>query len=120
MAVYEKMSKSKGNTVSVDEVVYGVRSIREGFELRDEQNQVVDPREVGAWESQETFEYFTAVRMGKRPLWLCMTGEPVPPLVREKVQHRDEIDYWMWMLSLYEDAHTVHTVDEVMSRLKNQ
>lgn len=97
----EKMSKSRGNVVTVDEVVHGVQSLREGWELRDANNETVDPNKVGAWVDLNG-NYFTAVRNGKQPLWLCRIEEPVPPLIRGCVQHTQQIGYWQRMLALHE------------------
>lgn len=38
----EKMSKSRGNCVTVDMVIYGVASVTPGHEFRDSENRVID------------------------------------------------------------------------------
>lgn len=85
--MHEKMSKSKGNSISVDEVVRGVAQVAPGFVLHDEHGRVVRPQDVGAWRGLYGM-YYEAARFGGKPLFLNYDDDnPVPPLLCGEVQH---------------------------------
>lgn len=94
----EKMSKSKGNVVEVDEVVYGVASVVEGYEFRDENSELIDAVNR-VWRKGNS--YWLCRRYGGRPVFLHYKDEPVPPLIMGKIQHADLLDYWSKLLQLY-------------------
>ena len=75
---WEKMSKSKGNVICPEEVVWGVLRMIPGYEFRNSLNEVVDFKEFGIWrDCSDTNCYFTSTRTGKQPVWLCeIGGEP--------------------------------------------
>jgi valyl-tRNA synthetase len=97
-----KMSKSKGNVITIDEVVQGVYQLADGFEFRDLYGVLVDWQKMCVWRAPEG--YRTSTPTGKRPVFLHQVGEPVPPLVLDKVQHEEAINYWANLLELYEDV----------------
>ena len=93
---FVKMSKSCGNVVMPEEVVYGVSSVDPAYEFRDESGQVIDYREYGVWRDRpRTSMYFTDTRHGRRPVFLCETGNPEPCVLlidgEERVQHAETL-----------------------------
>ncbi len=109
---WEKMSKSRGNVISPEEVVCGVADLRTGYEFRGLDRRVIqDFKAVGVWCDPATGWYFTAERYGKAPVFLCQTGNPVPPLLHgaedeePRLQHRAPYAsaFWALMAYLYED-----------------
>ena len=90
MPKYEKMSKSRGNVVLPEEVVYGICDLEKGFEFRDIFGQVVDWKVFGVWRDKlKTGYFFTSTRTGRQPVFLYEDGEPCILLINgeEKVQH---------------------------------
>jgi len=106
MPTYEKMSKSRGNVITVDEVVCGVQDLASGHEFRDESNRVIDWRSLAVWRHPHTGMYWTATRFGKRPVFLHGEGNPVPAMLLidgvETLQHEWHEAFWMLMLDQYE------------------
>lgn len=100
-----KMSKSKGNVITIDEVVKGVHSLDDNFEFRDLSGQLVDWKKRTVWLSPEG--YRTSSPTGKRPVFLHLVGEPVPPLLMSCVQHKEERRYWAELLEKYEHVEPV-------------
>lgn len=101
--VWEKMSKSRGNVVLPEEVVYGVAELDPKYEFRDFLGEVVDYKEQGVWQDKlNTGFFFTATRFKREPVWLCekdsfdAEGKPIPLVLlidgEEKVQHPEELD----------------------------
>lgn len=102
--VYEKMSKSRGNVVLPEEVVYGVCELDSKYEFRDFLGEVVDYyKEMGVWQDKlNTGFFFTATRFKREPVWLCeknnfdAEGKPIPLVLlidgEEKIQHPEELD----------------------------
>ena len=87
-----KMSKSLGNVVTVDEVVYGVAEVDNGFEFRNVCNEPIDYKEWNVWQDVAgTGFYYTSTRSGKKPVWLCQIGDSDVPILlidgEEKEQH---------------------------------
>jgi hypothetical protein len=80
MAKWEKMSKSRGNVITPDEIVYGVYEVNPGYEFRDESGKVIeDFRELGIWRDRPNGgDFFTSSRFGKRPVFLHEIGNPDP------------------------------------------
>ncbi len=107
MAHPEKMSKSRGNVVMVDEVVYGVCEITDGYEFRNINNEPIeDFRAIGIWRDKGgDGNFYSSLRTGKHPVFLCKKGEPVPChfSTNDMHQHPSLLDYWRRMLELYED-----------------
>jgi valyl-tRNA synthetase len=97
-----KMSKSRGNVVSPEEVIYGVCKLTPGYEFRDLAGKVVDFKVQGVWR-QADCGYLTSTKFGRQPVFLHYINEPVPPLLANKLQHPDEIDYWINLLEKYEE-----------------
>lgn len=103
MPQYEKMSKSRGNVVLPEEVVYGVHELPFEYEFRDFLGEVVDYKEFGVWRDKfHTSFFFTSTKHGREPVWLCeknkfdSEGKPIPLVLlingEEKVQHPDELN----------------------------
>jgi valyl-tRNA synthetase len=79
---YEKMSKSKGNVVLPEEVVYGVCDLRPGLEFRDADGQAIDWKKLGVWQDElNTKFFFTATRFGRKPVFLHYKDNHVPALL---------------------------------------
>lgn len=75
---WEKMSKSRGNGVTVDEVVAGVAAVAPGYEFCDPSGATIDHRAWEVWRDRSgNGSYFTATRYGKRPVFLKRAGSPV-------------------------------------------
>jgi hypothetical protein len=94
----EKMSKSRGNSVSVDMVVNGVASIGAGQEFRDLENRVIQNwKRCGIWRGTDGF-YRTSPAFGKRPVFLCLSHEIIPSRLvvnrREVMQHGNLLHFW--------------------------
>ena len=107
MAKLTKMSKSKGNVITIDEVVRGVHRLPSNFEFRDNRGGLIDWLKLGVWRSPEGYRMGSPY--GKQPVFLHLVGEPVPPLVMGKVQHPEEEAYWAHLLDLYENVPPVAT-----------
>lgn len=88
--------------VTIDEVVRGVCRLEDRFEFRDIHGVLVDWAKMGVWRAPEG--YWTSTPTGKRPVWLHLVGEPVPPLVLGKLQHEEANNYWSNLFELYEDV----------------
>ena len=99
----EKMSKSRGNVVTVDEAVYGVYQMDEGYEFRNAFGDVIDHKFWGIWQDKaDTGLYFTSTTTGKQPAFLCeVDGEACILLIdgEELPQHPDlpEVGYFAYM-----------------------
>ena len=92
-----KMSKSRGNVVTIDEVVRGVSSLEEGLEFRDLNGDVIDWKIKGVW-FLEKQGYFTST---KDPVFLHIINNPIPVLLEPRmdtVQHPEEINFWITLL----------------------
>jgi len=94
MAKREKMSKSRGNVVTVDEVVYGVYEVASGYEFRNALGEIIDYKFWGIWQDKSgTGDFYTSTRTGKQPAFLCeVDGDPCVLLINgeERSQHSDE------------------------------
>jgi len=95
----EKMSKSRGNCVTVDMVVYGVMYLEVGYEFRDAENRVIKNwKQCGIWrnKSGDGF-YYTGPAFGERPVFLCKIDEIIPARLLlnevEVMQHPDLINF---------------------------
>lgn len=76
---YEKMSKSRGNSISVDEVVHGVCILDPICEFRFKNGNIIDDfKSLGVWKDPTSNMYFTATRYGKKPVFLHYLGNPEP------------------------------------------
>lgn len=80
---WEKMSKSKGNVISVDEVVHGVATIDHPYELRlpiaENGTYTLIPfdfKKFHVWRDGPF--YFTGNSYGKVPVFLCKKGREDP------------------------------------------
>ena len=71
----EKMSKSRGNVVTIDEVVHGVRNVADGYVFRNHACEVVDYSALGVWRNQADGCYYTSTRTGLRPVFLCRESD---------------------------------------------
>ena len=100
MPQYTKMSKSRGNVVAPDEVVYGVYRLDDGYEFRDLFGKIVDWREIGIWR-QRGQGYRTTRKFGSHPVFLHEVGNPVPAFLDDGVQHANELEFWTGLLEEY-------------------
>jgi valyl-tRNA synthetase len=92
MAKYEKMSKSRGNVVLPEEVIYGVIELDPGCEFRDKYGNTVDWQNNVWRDKGKSGFFFTATRFGRQPVFLCEKGDHCVHSVllideQEKEQH---------------------------------
>lgn len=92
MAKSDKMSKSRGNVVTVDEVIYGVADLDPSCEFRDLSGRVIDYKSLGVWRHRSGDSmFYTSTRTGKRPVFLHQKDNPEPALLLidgvERIQH---------------------------------
>ena len=75
----EKMSKSRNNVITPDEVIYGVVTLAPGFEFRDKLGNVFDYAKWRIWRDKghDSF-YYTSTQTGKIPVFLCEIDNPFP------------------------------------------
>lgn len=66
---YEKMSKSKNNSVSVDEVINMVAEINEEYVFIDQYDNIIQIKQNIYRDPNDGF-YYTIKKYGKRPLFL--------------------------------------------------
>ena len=87
----EKMSKSRGNAISVDEVTFGVMDIDPRYEFRHVGGEVIrDFKFCGVWrDTARTGDYFTGTRQGRRSVFLHEKGNPVPAMLRVRSEASD-------------------------------
>ena len=91
MAQREKMSKSRSNAISVDEAVYGVCDVAQGYEFRDSFGAVIDFRSLGVWRNRPgDGMYYTAARFGMLPVFLHQVGNPEPCILLIKGKERQQ------------------------------
>ena len=91
MIKYEKMSKSRGNVVLPEEVVYGVIELCPGYEFRDNCGNIVNWQNNVWRDKSKSGYFFTATRFGRQPIFLCENGDHCVLLIdgQEKEQHLD-------------------------------
>lgn len=87
-----KMSKSRGNVVSIESVVHGVYSVADGYTFQDEEGVVVESFGVqraadGYWKNG-------------RPVFLHKAGDPIPCLLVDRIQHPNS-PRWIKLLEKY-------------------
>lgn len=95
----EKMSKSRGNVILIDEVVKGVCDLASGFEFRDLNGQLVDWKIKGIW-FQHDQGYRTSTKYGREPVFLHKEGFSIPVVLTtmKTLQHVQEFDFWRDLL----------------------
>lgn len=77
----EKMSKSRGNVITIQEVVRRVSSIKEGYEFRDHHGNVIDdPLRLEIWRDYDEQFY-----CGSR--WNCLKTTPGFEIMQECYLH---------------------------------
>lgn len=89
---YEKMSKSRNNVITPDEIVHGVMATEPGFEFRTINGYILEPTRYGIWRNVGGDGcYYTSSRCGKTPVFLCQVGDPRACVLlingQETVQH---------------------------------
>jgi len=72
MCKRHKMSKSRGNVVSVDEVVRGVCSMKQGYEFQDVDGNIIDWYKLNVWKDVDE-NFYTAQHFGKQQVFLTRT-----------------------------------------------
>jgi len=96
----EKMSKSRGNGVTVDAVLYGVAELAGGHEFRDVENRrIVEWQRCGVWRDRHGDGFFyTGSSFGGQPVFLCLCDEIIPSRLliggREVLQHPSLVSFW--------------------------
>lgn len=123
MPVYEKMSKSRGNVITPDEVVHGVAELAHGFVFRGPPDgRVIDYLALGVWRDSDGM-YYTSGRHGKQEVFLCHADDVVPPmlLVRGEptVQHLGCTGFWMGLLDGQSDPDVWRRVLEQIEVRRN-
>ena len=92
---HEKMSKSRGNVITPDEVIYGVCELEPGFVFCDRSGRILmPPQQYGIWRNRgEDNFYYTGRRFGHEPVFLCQLESGVAHICRllidgeEREQH---------------------------------
>ena len=102
MEKWPKMSKSRGNVVTIDEVVYGIYKLPHEYGFRDRTGKLVDFKKVGVW--RDTDGYRTSTRDGNRPVFLHEKDNPVPGMMGSRLQHPNDFEYWSALLEKYEEV----------------
>jgi len=106
---WEKMSKSRGNVIRPEEVVYCVYELDNGYEFRNWDGEVIDWKAWGVWrDALNTNDYFTSSKKGKWPVFLCQRdnfdeeGLPIPCILlrdgKEHVQHEKLIETGIYVM----------------------
>ena len=108
---WEKMSKSRGNVIVPDEVVYGIYHLDKGLEFRLCDGRIIDHLEWGVWRADEGKGFFfTSTRFGKIPAFLHEAGNPLPAKFfidgKETIQHPNLDEYW--------NTHVLTRNDEII------
>lgn len=122
----EKMSKSRGNVVWVDEVVFGVIDINDKYEFRNESGFVIkDYKKFGVWRDVHNMCkiakgcYFTTNRCGLQPVFLCQKDNEIPPALQFEntiiIQHPQS--KW-WHLSIKGGYSDVKKGDDLIWSLE--
>ena len=104
----EKMSKSRGNVVRPEEVVYGVHELAGTHEFRTLTGDIIeDLKECGVW--QDMFGngcFYTSTCHGKHPVMLHERGNEVPCIIvvqgKEILQHPEQVVFWDMMKNYLE------------------
>ncbi len=104
-----KMSKSSGNAIGVDQVVYMVWGLPDGYEFRDLQGEIVDWKWANVWfdvssgyRMGQSFNGSGNFQMGRRlalsPVFLHLEGWPIPAYLNGRdvdgVQHQQNVVFW--------------------------
>jgi hypothetical protein len=88
----EKMSKSRHNVVTPDEVVFAVYDLQRGYEFRTIDGIIREPLRYGIWRNKggDGF-YYTSSQTGRQPVFLCRTGHAETCVLmidgEERMQH---------------------------------
>lgn len=102
MTKRQKMSKSRGNVIHPEEMVYGVCDLSEEYEFRDLNNEAIDHQRSWIYRKEGKHFYHKSL-----PVFLCRKNYPVPCLItingEEQLQHEEQINYWLMMLEKYEN-----------------
>lgn len=94
-----KMSKSKGNVITVDEVVHGVSKVDDEYEFRNINSELIDPVNR-AYKVDNSYRLYR--RYGHHPIFLHRKSNPILPLVMGELQHANLLNYWRRLL-LYQE-----------------
>lgn len=79
MARWEKMSKSRGNVIGVDEILCGVAELDPAYEFRFADGGVINHRSILVWRDKcGTGFFYTGSSFGRRPVFLHERGNPEP------------------------------------------
>jgi valyl-tRNA synthetase len=101
---YTKMSKSRGNVISPDEVVYDGYWLDNGYEFRDLSGEVANWRKIDIWRRPGQ-SYRTTRKFGNHSVFLHEKDNPVPALLNDDLQHADELEFWAGLLEKHESIH---------------
>ncbi len=78
---WEKMSKSRNNVITIEEVIYGVANLAGDYQFRLENGTVLDDyKEWGVWRNRHGDSmFYTSTKTGKLPVFLCHKDDATPP-----------------------------------------
>lgn len=92
MAHYQKMSKSRGNVIGVDEILFGVAELESGYEFRLGDGALIDYHQIPVWRDKcGTGYFYLGSSYGRLPVFLHEVGNSEPCILLldgvEAVQH---------------------------------
>jgi hypothetical protein len=105
----EKMSKSRGNCVTVDMAVFGIASIKPGYEFRDMANRTISNwKRCSIWRDRNGDGcFYTGPAFGTLPVFLCKSDEIIPARLLidgvERMQHGKQRRFWAAMAEAFPD-----------------
>ncbi len=96
MAKLVKMSKSRGNVISPDEVIRGVAELSDDYEFRDLDDELIDWKLKRVW-FDHNVGYRTSTKYGRQPVFLHIKSSSIPPNLTtlQTVQHAAELGFWI-------------------------
>lgn len=108
---FTKMSKSKGNAISVDEIVTKVRGLAPGYEFLDLGGDLVDWDKRHVW-FKIGLGYFTG--QPREAVFLHIVGNPIPAFLTtmETQQHPECVYFWRKLVEKYDTLEAVNDYEE--------
>lgn len=126
----EKMSKSRGNVITIDEIVSGVTDLSPGFEFRDCFGvKIHDFRKLHVWRAKYGDGNFYAgtqfngvakemLGLERLPIFLHFENNPIPCRLlingREMMQHSKYLTFWNKMAEKFPDEfHAIPQEEQI-------